>query len=343
MNKKMYLVPIALIAAIAFTFAVTFRSVSAATYSATQGTDNASVSVTIGQITMIDISPNFLDFGTTYPGNIITKYQDPSVTYPFYLDQFQLENIGSTNITYVWLNVTQPTTNPFGTGNPAAYNPGNWIMVNLTEMPPGYTIPTMPMSYVDRVEFNTSQPIVYLKLPGNTVSYGRFRVGADEFFWAINVTNKSASPLCEPSAAQNNIVYITFSNPAQPHTQNVTGDINLADSNDVVMNITGVNTAGTWAFASKPFIYDGQEYVLFVSTDCKEVRLVAWNHDFIANNGASAVAAQMPNTGYVFNSTLEKGKLTPGASIAMKVQMAVPYGVPYDTYKGVLTVIAEST
>ncbi len=274
-----------------------------------QTISNATVTVQIGAVTIIDITPEKMNFTTAIPGDRLYQYVDPDNNIT--LSQIQIENLGSTNITRIWFNVTQPSSNPFGTGNVANYNPGNWLLLKH---------PTdAAYGYVDRIEWNSSYPIVYLEpgLPKNWKTYGKIRMGNHEYFWTINGT----SPFCNTTG--NTIVIGQI-----PHNETQTGTINLVSGNITVSPIVGISNP-EWGLINGTTI-EGTTYCIAVSADCSTLRIYKWNGD--APGAGSCGAYSDFATG-----------LVPGASVVADVAMYVPYGVPQGTPStGYLTVVAEA-
>ncbi len=299
--------------------------------------DRANITVTINQKTIVDITPEVMNFGLVDPGTIVTAYNVSDGTNNIVqLSQFEIENLGSTNLTHVWLNVTQPTSNPFGTGLSGLYDPGNWIAVNVSWFKDGVTPTyTNTMSFVDRIEFNESKELVYLNLPANTKSYGRFRIANREYFWAINASGTN----CDSSVA-GNTVNLILANPAEPHNVTQTGDINLVDGDEVLVSYaastgTDPNSGITYSLPSAATTYNGEEYVFLVATDCSHIRAVKWNADAPGNTLLS-------NNGYLFEAATPEAGIYPGQAIALNIEMRVPYGVVASKYEGWLTVVADS-
>jgi len=274
-----------------------------------QTTSNATVTVQIGAVTIVDITPEKMDFGTANPGDRLYQYTDPDNN--IQLSQIQIENLGSTNITKIWFNVTQPSSNPFGTGTPSNYNPGNWLLLKRTT--------DQYFAYVDRVEWNSSYPIVYLEpgLPSNWKTYGKIRMGNHEYFWTINGT-----------AAYCNTTGNTLVIGQTPHNETQTGTINLASGDIVVGSIQGVDA--NWGIVNGITI-ENVSYCVAVSADCSKLRIYKWNGDA---PGAGSCGAYGD-----FNTET----LYPGDSVIADVALYVPYGVPQGTPStGYLTVIAQA-
>ena len=318
------------------------KPVAAAYNSVNESWDESTVTVQIGAKTMIDVTPELIDFGLTYPGEIVKEYRPNSTFGQQNISAFQIENIGSTNISKIWLNVTRPKVNPFGTGVPSNYNPGNWIAVdiNFTVGNSTYlaTMSDINMSYIHRVEFNTSQPIVYLKKPPGTTAYGRFRVGSNEYFWAI-VGNCTADPW----------ILFYMGNNSEPHNQNQTGDIDLTDGDEIYINLTRTTgkDGNTWfvpASSSDVLKFKNvegylEQYLVIVNGSCNAVHFVGWDRDFADMTGANV--AYLPSDTAVFDEALAGQPLYPGEDLAMNIELRVPYGVPASTYTGYMTVVAS--
>ncbi len=316
--------------------ALVYGSFSNATYSA----DESLIEVSINQKTIIDITPENMDFGLLDPGSIGKVYNVTDGTNDaVQLSSFEIENMGSTNITHVWLNVTQPAQNPFGSGFASYYDPGNWIAVNVTWIKSKGNAPTYnnSMSYVDRIEFNESKELVYLNTPLNTVSYGRLRFANKEYFWAINATDPT-SP-CS-AASTTTPIWLVLGNPNEPHNVTDTGDINLRDGDEIVIKYTSYDATTGYVYPTRAVEYpvSGEEYLMLISGDCSHVRLVKWNRDAIPS-GADGL---LSNNGYVFSTSNPSQGLLPGQGIVMQIETRVPYGVVAAGYTGYLTVIADT-
>ncbi len=273
---------------------------------ATNETGNATVSLTIGSKTMIDITPSVLDYGTQDPGSAIENYTYNSQN----LSQIQIENIGSTNLTSVWFNTTRPTLRPFGTGVVTNYDAANFLAIKNS------TMGVSEFAFVDRLEFNHTKDIVYLTLPTNYKRQGRLHVGPNEYFWATNSTGNYCN------GTDTEILYIGTT----PHTESATGDIVLTDN---AQSITSSGDIG-WGLVND-FTVGSAHYCAAVSADCSQVRFYRWNAD-------------APGAGTcTLDERYQTTDLYPGDSFAVDVRLYVPYGVPVGAVSnGTLTVIATA-
>ncbi len=269
-------------------------------------TGNATVTLTIGSKTMIDITPQVLNYGTQDPGTMIENYTYNSQN----LSQIQIENIGSTNLTNVWFNTTRPTSRPFGTGVVTNYDAANFLAIKNS------TMAESEFAFVDRLEFNHTEDIVYLTLPNDYKRQGRLHIGPEEYFWAT----ASDGNYCNGTGTATMDIGTTA------HTKDATGDIILND------NAKTIHSSGDigWGRVSD-FTVGSAHYCAAVSADCSQVRFYRWNAD----------APDADNCG--LDNRYSTTTLYPGDSFAVDVRLYVPYGVPVGAVgNGTLTVIATA-
>ncbi len=268
-------------------------------------TGNATVTLTIASKTMIDITPQVLNYSSQDPGTAVVNYTYAGLN----LSQIQIENIGSTNLTHVWFNTSQPTVRPFGTGVVTNYDAANFLAIKNS------TMSDTEYAFVDRLEFNHSTDIVYLTLPPSYKRQGRLRVGPNEYFWATSSTES----YCNGTGTGN--LYISDT----AHTIDETGDIDLSDD---PKSITGSGDS-SWGVVDTFAIGDAS-YCAAVSADCSKVRFYRWNADAPGTSGCS------------LDEVYSSNKLTPGDSFAVDLRLYVPYGVPAGAVtNGTLTVMAD--
>ncbi len=274
-------------------------------------TGNATVTLTIASKTMIDITPQVLDYTSQDPGTAVENYTYNSLN----LSQIQIENIGSTNLTNVWFNTSQPTVRPFGTGVVTNYDAANFLAIKNSTM--------SNYAFVDRLEFNHSTDIVYLTLPTNYQRQGRLRVGPDEYFWAT-ASGETENP-CNGTGSGNDYIYIGQT----AHTIDSTGDIDLSD--EVGRYNIDVSGDSNWGLVENGLTVGGVPYSVAVSADCSQVRFYRWNAD--------APGASTSGLDEIYSST----PLYPGDSFAVDLRLYVPYGVPEGAVtNGTLIVLAEA-
>ncbi len=299
-------------------------------------TDNATIMVYLNTKTMIDISPENMSFGTADPGTRIGNYTNNEL-FGVSKTGFQLENIGSTNITKLWLNITQPSTRPFATGDSNKYDAANFITASINSSPDNMTIIGQnTMSFIDRLEYNETRELVYLNLPSNTKSHGRLRSGHNEFFWALSTSGTD----CNASGANP----VTFTIGTVAHNQTQTGTIDLVGGSVQSADLGAMYDSGfnaNWSYSSDSsgvITVDSpsSNYCVAAHIDCSKVRIFRWNAD-----APGAGTCGLSGSGYIYNST--NTELLPGDSMAMNIEMRVPFGTAMGQVKtGYLTVIAQS-
>ena len=283
-------------------------------------TDTATIDITVGTLTMVDMNPAEFIWSGINPGTAGVR------------KQAQIENIGSTNFTYIWFNVTQPSNRPFGTGFNSSYNAANFVWIareNSTDSPDSEYFA------VDRLEFNETRSLVYLTDPeGNTppdhskFTYGRFRNTSFEYFWFINKTDD-----CDGA---------TFWVGDVAHRQGVTGTIDFSSCVSGLNNAPGttcrygaLTDAGNgWCYADVNI--GGRNYTVAVdnTTVGYKVRWFHWNAD--APGGRNF---RVTNNNQWFSTIT----IYPGNSTVADLKVYVPYGVAKGLLtQGTLTVIVSS-
>lgn len=270
-------------------------------------TGNATITLTIASKTMVDITPQVLNYTTQDPGTEVVNYTYNGQN----LNRIQIENIGSTNLTNVWFNVSQPSVRPFGTGVVTNYDAANFLAVkNSTQS---------SYSFIDTMEYNHTTDIVYLSLPSNYQRQGRLHIGPNEYFWAT-ASDQAQNP-CNGSAGSSSLFIGTTA-----HTKDETGDIVLTDNGQAIT--TSGNSA--WGLVQS-FTVGSVSYCAAVSADCSKVRFYRWNAD--------APGADTCTLDERYSTTT----LYPGDSFAVDLRMYVPYGIPVgQVTNGTLTVLATA-
>jgi len=162
-----------------------FLSVSVFAIPTVNTTSEVNITVTVGTVTQIDFTPDSLSWSNLNPGEIGSEK-----------DLF-IENIGSTNITYLWLNTTHPTSRPFGSGLTSSYDAGNFVVLKRE------TNASWAYFYVNRHEWNESSTLPFASFDSGW-KYGRFRTANfstgsyHEFIWTVN---PGANGLCNDTDA----------------------------------------------------------------------------------------------------------------------------------------------
>ena len=240
----------------------------------------------------------------------------------------QIENIGSHNITHIWFNSTYPASRPFATGTNSTYDAGNFVVLAREG--------TTAFYFPNRLEFNESRSIVYLRdpsgnlPPSSSYSYGRFRNTSYEYFWMV-----SRGSNCDGQ---------TFYIGESPHTELQTGTTNFqgagtSDDGVCVVELQASSAKPGWCYSDLP---DSQtdpdcskfNYAVYVKNETyDQVFFVHWNKDW--GEGTNVEYFWSADTG-----DYPGFPLVPGNSTVAQIRVFVPYGV-YEGYvkQGVLTVL----
>ncbi len=280
------------------------------------GTINITVLVSAKTIVVID--PDIL---TWIGGESVNPGEEGIVK------AIQIENMGSTNISYLWANTSYEDTSPFGTGNAAGYDAGNFVAMSKAN--------DTNFFFVNRVDYNETHQDIYLNLPANTVSYGRMRDAGNEYFWAL----ESGGVNCTNG---------TISIGVLPHTDNSSGTTDLSNCGGVGLtdtanagcrsgDLTAVSSGdyeGIWGWADINMDYSNSyhNYTVAVHSDCNITMFYHWNKDAPGADSAT-------NPEYLSETTLY-----PGGAVIMYVKVKVPYGTAAGNVgEGFLTITAQST
>ncbi len=279
--------------------------------------DVITVKVNVSQVSMVDINPSILSWQNVPPGGV----GDDSYESNNY-EAIWIENIGSTNITAIWFNSSYPSSLPFGTGNPNAYDAGNFVVISNG---------TTPFYFVNRVEYWESDSL-YVRTHAaiNDTSYlsgnifGRFRNSSYEYFWEFNTL-----------AGGQNCTYGNFYISDYPKTQATTGDADLTDNTPISINPVKklLDLYGVGAVT----INGTLKYCVVIPEDCSYVMFNRWNAD--APGADSSICSSIINSGYFVNGTY----IYPGGVAKAYIKVYVPYGVPYGPVgEGKLTVFVTT-
>ena len=280
-------------------------------------TDIVNVSVEVATQTWVDVNPAALTWTGVDPGSVGDSSKEQLGPHYFAI---QIENIGSHNITHIWFNNTYPSSRPFATGTNASYDAGNFVVL-AKEGTSNYYFP-------NRLEFNESRSLVYLKdpdgnmPPSSSYTYGRFRNTSYEYFWMI-----AKGTTCSGT---------TFYLGNTPHTATQTGTTDFTGSDKISFSLNDADSGWCYADISGAGNPLNGMYTVYVKNQTfDQVFFAHWNKDLHGGQGS--------NVKYFWDSSGDPGfPLVPGNSTAANIQVWVPYGV-YEGYasQGTLTVIVN--
>ncbi len=292
--------------------------------SAINVTDTATIDLNVSELTLIDMNPaEFAWLGVDPGTNTSTK-------------QVQIENIGSTNFTKIWFNVTQEASRPFGTGDPSNYIASNFLWIAKEGQ-------AADSSYfaVDRREFNETRSLIYLTDPDGNIppnqtefNYGRFRNTSFEYFWFTDAKKTGDCTganfyVGDDYHSQSVTGTIDFSACAGALTDAPAGNCRSGTLNDAT------NYAGTWCYAD--INIGGRNYTITVNNQGDQVRWFHWNAQ--APGGLDQGDGSSLHNDFFSSSLI----IYPGNSTVADLKIYLPYGVAKDDVsQGVLTVICRS-
>ncbi|NOR84744.1 hypothetical protein GQ473_01365 [archaeon] len=301
-------------ALIIFSFALSIIFSVTPSYSATAN-DTVTISINVSQITMVDINPSNLTWESrgSYvlePGTVANNETEASN-----YSNIWIENIGSMNLSKIWFDNSYSSSTPFGTGNPAKYDPANMIVVdNSTNGDGNYT-------FINRVEYPESDSM-YVKVNTDIVQasgnlFGRFRNASSEYFFEYDGLTGNCS----------NGGTFYFSDTAKTKTS--TGDTDLTTGSSLALSTIEISSGrytGNWSYgevqiggASEPY------YCVAIPEDCGFV--------MFSNRNADAPGVTAANCGNV-SDYISESTLMPGAMKKAWVKAYIPLGVAYGVLGG---------
>jgi hypothetical protein len=285
-------------------------------YAQGSDTDTVTVRVTVAPATYVDISPDEITWTNVNPGQGPEEYPD-LINYTF-----EIENVGSNNITRIEAWNTVPSENPFASGVPTKYVATNFLVIDLNESNLAAFQASAPrrFRYAVRREYNdsTTWELRYLELPGGVTSVGRFRLDNNEFFWAI-VPNSTGGCGVNGTANDGPKIYLGET----PHNYTDLGDVDLTDNYVDIGTLVsyeeyGYSCVDVTSFTTAPAELD--EYMIYISPDCSYVELVEW---YVSRDSNDHCLADE----YLWSKIAGDGDLEPGDSFSVDLAIRVPWGV----------------
>lgn len=292
---------------------------------------SANISVQIATQVWINIDPATLSWTGVNPGGIGDNTTEANGYHGI-----QIENIGSRNISLIWLNATYPSSRPFVSGHAANYDAGNFVAVAREGE---------EFFFPNRCEYNESRSLIYLRgpsgrMPPDTgrVSYGRFRNTSWEYFWMVDFTSGANPIQCDAG----DTLYLGD----DAHTRTYQGSTQFDSCSGTLVTGPDNNGAaecrfgtlatdpeyGTWIYAD--VLIGNENYTFAINADCNKTFWTKWNID-----GPGGRVGR--NVNAFWNSSMH-GVLTPGNSTVAEIKVYVPYGVAEgQVTQGYLTVLVR--
>ncbi len=293
---------------------ILFLSVSVFAIPTANSTEEVNITVTVGTVTQLDFTPNALNWTGLNPGDVGSS-QDVFV-----------ENIGSTNITYLWLNTTYPSTRPFGTGLLSNYDAGNFVVTKREANA------SWAYFYVNRHEWNETSTLPFASFDAGW-KYGRFRTANfstdayHEFIWTVN---PGANGQCNDTDANANKGDVRIAK--SPHNSSSTGTTDFTSTGTDYSYYNMSNAGGNytnWGLAEVTI--EGYQYCMAIEYTCNHTIFYKYNMDVPGEEG-----------GCSYQDLLADGttKFNPGDTMVLNVRVVVPYGTPHGSITGKLTLVA---
>lgn len=298
--------------------------------------DNSTVTVDVAEKVAIDISPEDLSYSGVNPGASLFETDGDINGGP--VGAVEIENIGSQNITNVWMNTSTPNDNPFGTGLESQYDAGNFMEIKPTGE--SNSLDASNFRYVNRKEFNESRDLSYVFTPeAGDWRYGRFKAGDQEFFWAVNTTGGT----CEIDGDNDDF---RVGNVA--HNQTATGATDFTSGGDFTSYaLTSASGDAEALAAGVSFTPPGDSTRNYdVLVECGDPTYTVRSSYNINALGETDLSLDGSATDYVLNSTgdPQSHELQPGETFGVNTSIRVPQGVPSgnDGITGTLRVLVNT-
>lgn len=328
-------------------------------------TQSSEVNVSVTSEVAVDLHPQSLEYEATDVGALNTTTDRG-------FDQLTLENVGSEYIDNIWVNATTPSSDPFGTGNANNYDAGNFLVLKPNNASGKLVGNSDVYNFVNRVEFGTytqAEIPSYINAPADgsyvdangdalsgvqNITVGRFRIGDEEYFWAIPLGNSDpGTAQCDGGGL--NTLYVA----KEPHTASDTVPVDFTDGNGFpaisgtdyeTYNITetGEVSGGGVTETQLELTADGsnqRNYGLITSCPAGASELTRTRYNIEAG-GASDLSTEEGATDYLLDTSVDGEMLQPGEFVEFDVGIEVPRGVPEGSVtsgKLTVSVTADST
>jgi len=310
--------------------------------------ESTNVTVTVSAETALDVKPDDLQYDTSV-GTLVNNSNRG-------FDAVKVENSGSEDISEVWLEVTTPSTDPFGQGDTQAHNSANMLKVKprdntATEIRGDET----EYHYVTRAEFfESDMPLIQTGDDWESEGYsefltGRMRYGDDEFNYVVATNGNTCDGSGSPSAKMR--VADTPNTPTALGTYDFSDDgtdytqYNITDASNSAYGITQQAVSLTMTDGSV------EDYDVLTacadgatSGDYSEEHVLVNRYDIQAGSSDDLQANDGSVTEQILRSTNTDDDLFPGASFTVDTAVHTPRGVPAGSLsEGTMSILATTS
>ncbi len=307
--------------------------------------ETSDVNVTVATSTALDVKPDQLTYENVQVGERVNETDN---SHGF--QTLKVENTGSEDIQRVWLETTYPNTNPFGTGDEADHDSGNFLQVKPTDASvTGVEGNESVYHYIQRVEyFEEDNPLVDLgdfADEYDTVEVGRVRFGNDEFYVALGHSDTT----CETGE-------LRVANTAT--TPDNLGTTDFDSSNDgewTNYSISGAgSTSETYGITESEVTFDRetvdetQTYDIMSQCDShgdgpQEDHMILTRYNVEAGTADNLEDDSGDAVQEIFDTSGSGDDLYPGQHFGIDAAVQVPRGVPAgELTEGTLTVYSQA-
>lgn len=325
---------------------------STATAETPDDSETSNVNVTVASETALDVKPDQLDYT-----NVAVGARKDETSNDINYTQLKVENTGSNDIQRIWAESTFPSDNPFGAGDVAQHDSGNFLQIAPYD-PNGLTglNGQNTFHYVERIEFfQDSSPLVDVGSMNSTysdVEVGRIRFGNNEFYFALGHDGNTCSELrvantpTVPDSLGTNDFSLSNSGSWTNYSMGASGDSAYQITNESVQfnlqNVAGISSSETQDYDVMATCGTGD---LGSITDLNEehLRLVRYNLDPNAVSNLATGDGDVAQAIWDTAGGAVSNQLHPGQSFSVNVSVMVPRGVPNgDITEGTLTVKSQA-
>lgn len=322
-----------------------------------QSSDTSSsneVTANVTSTVAMDVKPETLSYPQLEVGNVT---EESNKSY----GGVSIANTGSEYIDQVWLETSYPHDRPFGTGNPDAYDAGNFMAVRPESRTDIATVgDNDTYHFVNRKEFADPNYPEFIRTPANgtTVSgnsvdnhhVGQMRFGDEWFYYDIPT---GTDDRCDGDGTNSpSVIRIGQTS----HTQTQDGTVDFRNDGTDTLNdyqeydISGTNS-GDYGITSNSVTFDfrnGASQTYDILTACPgngdvQDPHVVLNRYNVGFNDTTDLGTSGTISQYILETTTAAQMLKPGQRFSVETAMNVPRGTTAGQVgAGLLTVYATA-